>query len=302
MAYTRPYERRHTPTGCYKCHQYGHQEARCQSPQVVCGRSAPPTVCDARPVKGHTRRPIGRVQGIWSCSAGSTPWNVMIRPLRVLQANLGKRPGVQHSLMNDEALQHHGLLMITEPACFTRDDGRVIAPPSRHLSWEQILPTKIAVGTRFLIRSVVYASAERQARSVPVALPDISAIQFQLDGRLSLAISVYLPPADARVLQITARLIREAVRRHGIGRELIVTGDFNRHDQLWGGDEIGATPRQGEAQEILDLMDDLDLHLLLPRRFIACLQQRVQVNMTEQACVEALSGLRAYYKVRVPRF
>lgn len=37
-------------------------------------------------------------------------------------------------------------------------------------------------------------------------------------------------------------------------------------------------------------------------RFIACLQQRVQVNMTEQACVEALSGLRSYYKVWLPHF
>lgn len=37
-------------------------------------------------------------------------------------------------------------------------------------------------------------------------------------------------------------------------------------------------------------------------RFISGLQQRVQVNMTEQACVEALSGLRAYYKVRLPLF
>ncbi|KIW65525.1 hypothetical protein, variant, partial [Phialophora macrospora] len=34
-------------------------------------------------------------------------------------------------------------------------------------------------------------------------------------------------------------------------------------------------------------------------RFLAGLQQRVQVNMTEQACAEALSGLQAYYKVRV---
>ena len=49
------------------------------------------------------------------------------------------------------------------------------------------------------------------------------------------------------------------------GRELIITGDFNRHEQLWGGDEVGASPRQGEAQGILDMMDDLDLHLLLPR-------------------------------------
>ena len=34
-------------------------------------------------------------------------------------------------------------------------------------------------------------------------------------------------------------------------------------------------------------------------RFLNCLQQRVQVNMTEQACTEALSGLQAYYKVRI---
>ncbi|KIW36744.1 uncharacterized protein PV06_11040 [Exophiala oligosperma] len=37
-------------------------------------------------------------------------------------------------------------------------------------------------------------------------------------------------------------------------------------------------------------------------RFIACLQQRVQVNMTEQACDEALWGLRAYYKVALKTF
>jgi hypothetical protein len=34
-------------------------------------------------------------------------------------------------------------------------------------------------------------------------------------------------------------------------------------------------------------------------RFLTGLQQRVQVNMTEQACAEALSGLQAYYKVWV---
>jgi hypothetical protein len=32
-------------------------------------------------------------------------------------------------------------------------------------------------------------------------------------------------------------------------------------------------------------------------RFLAALQQRVQVNMTEQAYAEALSGLQAYDKV-----
>ena len=55
---------------------------------------------------------------------------------------------------------------------------------------------------------------------------------------------------------------------HGISRELIIAGDFNQHNQLWGGDEVGTSRRQGEAQELLDLMDHLDLHLLLPRGVI----------------------------------
>jgi hypothetical protein len=50
----------------------------------------------------------------------------------VLQANLGKRPIVQHSLMNDKALEDYSLLMISEPAYFIRDDGAVGAPPSQH--------------------------------------------------------------------------------------------------------------------------------------------------------------------------
>ncbi|XP_044717879.1 endonuclease-reverse transcriptase domain-containing protein [Hirsutella rhossiliensis] len=41
-------------------------------------------------------------------------------------------------------------------------------------------------------------------------------------------------------------------------------GDFNRHDLLWGGDEVSAS-RQGEGQPIIDLMDDFGLSSLLPR-------------------------------------
>ena len=40
MAYTRRYERRQAPMRCYKCHQYGHQAARCKASSAVCGRCA----------------------------------------------------------------------------------------------------------------------------------------------------------------------------------------------------------------------------------------------------------------------
>ena len=41
-------------------------------------------------------------------------------------------------------------------------------------------------------------------------------------------------------------------------------GDFNRHDQLWGGDEI-QLEQQGEADPIVDLMNEYGLASLLPR-------------------------------------
>jgi hypothetical protein len=40
MAYTRTYESRQVPIRCFKCHQYGHQEARCKATKVVCGKCA----------------------------------------------------------------------------------------------------------------------------------------------------------------------------------------------------------------------------------------------------------------------
>ncbi len=46
--------------------------------------------------------------------------------------------------------------------------------------------------------------------------------------------------------------------------DVVVVGDFNRHDQLWGGDDV-ALKRQGEADPIIDLMGEFALSSLLPR-------------------------------------
>jgi len=80
-----------------------------------------------------------------------------------------------------------------------------------------------------------------------------------------LVISVYVPPVDVNALSLAIDLIKSAVRRHGQGHELIIAGDFNRHDQLWGGDEVDSSVRQGEAAAIIEMMMDLDLQSLLPR-------------------------------------
>ena len=44
----------------------------------------------------------------------------------------------------------------------------------------------------------------------------------------------------------------------------MLAGDFNQHDQLWGGEDVTLV-RQGEADPIIDLMIEHALSSLLPR-------------------------------------
>jgi hypothetical protein len=44
--------------------------------------------------------------------------------------------------------------------------------------------------------------------------------------------------------------------------DVVITGDFNRHDQMWGGDDISVV-RQDEADPIIDLMNGFMLRSLL---------------------------------------
>ncbi|KAL2016473.1 hypothetical protein VTK56DRAFT_3494 [Thermocarpiscus australiensis] len=54
--------------------------------------------------------------------------------------------------------------------------------------------------------------------------------------------------------------------RQGIGAtvDVVIMRGFNRHDRLWGGDDV-LWERQGEADPIVDLMNELALSSLLPR-------------------------------------
>jgi hypothetical protein len=44
--------------------------------------------------------------------------------------------------------------------------------------------------------------------------------------------------------------------------EILIMGDFNQHDQLWGGDDV-SLGRQGEADLIINLMNKCALSSLL---------------------------------------
>jgi hypothetical protein len=81
---------------------------------------------------------------------------------------------------------------------------------------------------------------------------------------------VYVEGANTAALLDTTeklhQLIQETRTRIGTRVDIIMvlTGDFNRHDQLWGGIDV-SRERQGEADPIIDLMSDHALQNLLPR-------------------------------------
>ena len=95
---------------------------------------------------------------------------------------------------------------------------------------------------------------------------------MKVGDRQTLVIPVYVPVKTSRTdpelhksLRQIDRIVTETRRSQRDRVELIIAGDFNRHDQLWGGDHIGTTDRQGEAESIINLMADLDLQSLAPR-------------------------------------
>ncbi|KAK6222522.1 hypothetical protein QIS74_04224 [Colletotrichum tabaci] len=66
------------------------------------------------------------------------------------------------------------------------------------------------------------------------------------------------------VCQKLDNLLRDGRGAEGRAMQVVIVGDFNRHDHLWGGDNV--TPaRQGEADPIIDLMSEHSLQSTLPR-------------------------------------
>ncbi|KDN69578.1 hypothetical protein CSUB01_12592, partial [Colletotrichum sublineola] len=112
------------------------------------------------------------------------------------------------------------------------------------------------------------ASQEVEAEQVPIPSSDMTGAILRLPGRRVLVVSVYVPVQEPEMLRRTCSLLRQVVEgvRSSAGEvvDAVFVGDFNRHDQLWGGDDVSVV-RQGEADPIIELMSDLSLRSLLPR-------------------------------------
>src|SRR2546423_12626968 len=191
----------------------------------------------------------------------------MYRTFQVLQLNVRKQSMVQQSLMNDEQLKDFGVLAISEPPAWKSDDGTVVTVPMGHSNWTKMIPT-VQREEGWAVRSMLWVRKDMEAEQVPVQSADLTVAVLRLPDRSILLVSVYVEGKNRAALLDTIRklhqLIQETRNRIGTRSDVILAGDFNRHDQLWGGDDIPLA-RQGEADPIIDFMSDHSLCSLLPR-------------------------------------
>ncbi|KJZ70299.1 hypothetical protein HIM_10306 [Hirsutella minnesotensis 3608] len=130
-----------------------------------------------------------------------------------------------------------------------------------------MIPTGARVGL-WPIRSMLWIRSDLEAEQVPVQSADLTAVVLRLEGREVMVVSVYVQGKNDEALTSAMELLRDLIDRFrdGTGNrtDVVLAGDFNRHDLLWGGDDVSPS-RQGEGQPIIDLMNDFGLSSLLRR-------------------------------------
>jgi hypothetical protein len=165
--------------------------------------------------------------------------------------------------------------MITEPSIISIDGKPVV---NSHSYWSVAKPTSPAEESAVIhsFRSLIFVHKGVQFRQVHVSSSDITAGVLHTQTQRILAVSVYVPrdPStshEENAAQLSSRLelitqtSEEVKRKYGVGTQLLLAGDFNRHDQFWGGDGVITSQYHGEGTPILEWMGQLGLQSLLPR-------------------------------------
>lgn len=179
-------------------------------------------------------------------TAGSSTRHAASRNLRVIQLNVRKQGAVHESLMNDEDTRRAVALAIQEPQA-RRIQGRLLTTPMGHHKCTKMVPSTWRQG-RWATRSMLWINKEVEAEQVPIESPDLTAAVIRLPERLIFMASIYVEGGDASALDDACDHLRKAVARvrrdTGAVVEVMIVGDFNRHDQLWGGDEVSLGRRR----------------------------------------------------------
>ncbi|CAM1503401.1 Fc.00g081770.m01.CDS01 [Cosmosporella sp. VM-42] len=173
---------------------------------------------------------------------------------------------VQLSVMNDQDLQQFAVLAVAEPYARTID-GAVVTAPNSHSNWTKMIPTQTH-DAQWPIRCMLWIRRDIEAEQIPIPSADLTGAVLRLPDRDVLVISVYVEGKNEERLLAIMEILHHQVTtfRNATGRrtDVILVGDFNRHDHLRGGEDVTGR-RQGEAEPIIGLMEEHSLLSLLPR-------------------------------------
>jgi hypothetical protein len=158
----------------------------------------------------------------------------MSRSLQIFQLNVRKQQMVQHSVMNDPQLKDFGVLAISEPYA-RRVDGTVFTVPMGHSNWTKMIPT-VQQQERWAFRSMLWIRKDIETEQIPVQSSDLTAALVRLPCQSILVVSVYVEVQDEQALIDTTNKLRQLIvetrQRIGTRVDVILAGDFNRHDQV----------------------------------------------------------------------
>lgn len=171
--------------------------------------------------------------------------------------------------MNDPRYKDFAVIATSEPDCYLIN-SEVVVPPMTHSNWQLLKPTTFRKDRRHVpIRSYLHIRKDLKAVQIPVDSADITAARIVVAQALTiLVVPVYVPSikriatdatnqvSDEARLHRRLHLIEEAIasaREVSSDCEIVILGDFNRHDSLWAGSREAKT-RQGKAQPIIDFL------------------------------------------------
>ncbi|KAI1840014.1 hypothetical protein JX266_013786 [Neoarthrinium moseri] len=202
----------------------------------------------------HTSPPASPAEGYIS--------RPMDHNFRTLQLNVRRQDTVQLSLMNDSELRDYGIIAIQEPNV-RRIDNAIISAPRRHANWTKMLPMTLH-DRRWAAGAMLWINTKLDATQVPVRNANVTAALVKVADRVVLVASVYIPSNNAVASREMISQLRDLGRQASHSTDYLYIGDFNLHDQVWGGDGVSQA-RQGEADHLIDMMNELGLMSMLPR-------------------------------------
>ena len=181
------------------------------------------------------------MRSTWPTPAAANP---RMNRLRILHLNVGKRPAVQQSLLNDDSIKDFDALTVVEPYIFRHPQtGTPTIAQDRR--WEVFRPTTLRTDghARHAFRAAIWVNSRCKATQIPADSYDVAAALVQLKERQLLLIACYeARAADTEagrerdleaVLRTVEATIRKAQQQAGTGQlEVLIYADLNRYHVL----------------------------------------------------------------------